>query len=357
MVVLSKLGVKYFGSAGDFYVDLLRDIGFAKKSIVLESYRFGGGVGLSVISALEGAARRGVHVKLLLDHWGLMLSSSAFNSLFALGVEIRFFRVFKFTSNFFAYNNRRDHRKIVVIDDFISYVGSANINDHSRGWREFVVRFENFVLARKFYSVFLDTFKVYNFFFHSVKRHIAPIKFDSLEIVRDVPSLRFQKIRNKLLHLIRNAKREVIIETPYFVPDFKMLFALLGAARRGVVIKLIIPKKSDVKIVDVFVQSFFGKLHKMGVKIFLFRDGFTHAKLGLVDDVFFFGSSNFDYRSFRYQYEISLFGKNSVLFGFVRSHLDSSFLGCDEFDYDSWKSRPFHKRVLEVFLRPFRHLF
>lgn len=357
MVGLSRRDVRYFGCANDFYISLFNDLESAKKSVVIESYRFGGDVGLKVISLLEGAARRGVHVKLLLDHWGLMLSSSAFKSLIDLGVEIRFFRVFKFTSNFFAYNNRRDHRKIVVIDDFISYVGSANINDHSRDWREFVVRFENFVLARKFYSVFLDTFKVHNFFFHSVKKHIAPIKFDSLEIVRDVPSLRFQKIRNKLLHLIRNAKREVIIETPYFVPDFKMLFALIGAARRGVVVKLIIPKKSDVKIVDVFVQSFFGKLHRKGVKIFLFRDGFTHAKMGLVDDVFFFGSSNFDYRSFRYQYEISLFGKNPVLFGFVRSHLDSSFLGCDEFDYDSWKARPLYKRFFEVLLRPFRHLF
>lgn len=354
---LSRKDVRYYSEPFLFYDDLLEDIKNAKNRIYLETYKLGGAVAVRLREILIAKAREGVDVKLLLDHWGSYVSGEFFRELEDLGGEVRFFRVFKVTTNFFSYNNRRDHRKIVVVDN-VCFVGSANIVNYCRDWREFIVRVDSVDLADKMVLVFLDNFKIHSFFFHSAKRHLTPVRFDSLEIVRDVPSFRYQRIRNKHLFYIRRAKREIIIETPYFVPDTKTLIALIRAARRGVDIKLIIPKNSDVRLVDVLAQSLFGELHRRGVKIFLFSPGFSHAKVSLVDgEVFSFGSSNFDYRSFRYQYEINFFGRNGVFSDIVRKHLDESLTKCESFNYDTWKKRSFFYRALEVFLEPFRHFF
>lgn len=354
---LSKRNVRYYSRPFPFYDDLIKDINKAKRFVFIETYKIGEVVSVRLRDALIKAVKRGVEVKLLLDHWGSLVSDDFFKEVEDLGGEVRFFRVFKVTTNLISYNNRRDHRKIAVVDD-VCFIGSANIADYCRNWREFIVRIRDENFASILRSVFLDNFKIHSFFFHSAKRHLKPLRFDSLEVVRDVPSLRYQRIRNKHLHLIRNAKREVVVETPYFVPDTKTLFALIGAAKRGVDVKLIIPKKSDVRLVDVLAQSLFGELHKRGVKIFLFTPGFSHAKVSLVDGKFFsFGSANFDYRSFKYQYEVAVFGDNVVLRDFVKGHLDVSLKNTEEFDFSVWKRRPLYKRVLEIVLEPFRYFF
>jgi cardiolipin synthase A/B len=356
MKLLNEKNTKYYETPAEFYVDLLKDITKATKSIYIETHIFGGKIANELKKELIEKAKEGLEIKILIDHWGLQVKKDFLKELENLGAEIRYFRVFKVTLNFISYNNRRDHRKIVVIDEKINYVGSANINDYSKKWREFIVRIKDEKLAEKLKNVFLDNMKLHDFFFHSAKKHISPIKFQTMDIIRDVPSLRFQKIRNKHLHYIRKAKKEVIIETPYFVPDLKMLLTLINAAKRGVSIKLILPKKSDVKLVDVFVQSLFGKLHKKGVKIYLYKPGFTHSKLSLFDDeVFSFGSANFDYRSFRHQYEIAIFGKDETIKKYVRKHLDKSLKNTEEFNYKEWKKRPLLKRIMEIIIEPFRH--
>ncbi|MCC7574494.1 hypothetical protein KO361_02790 [Candidatus Woesearchaeota archaeon] len=353
---LNKKNTKYYETPEEFYKDLLKDIKKAKKTIYIETHKFGGKIAYELKQALIEKAKRKVDIKILIDHWGLMVPKDYFKELEQLGAEIRYFRVFKITTNLISYNNKRDHRKIALIDNEISYTGSANINDHCKKWREFIVRIRDEGFAQKLKKAFLDNMKLHDFFFHSVKKHIKPIRFQSLEIIRDAPSLRFQKIRNKHLHLIRKAKKEVIIETPYFVPDLKTLIALIQTAKKGVKIKLILPKKSDVKIVDVFAQSMFGKLHERGIKIHLYRPGFTHSKLTLVDDeTFSFGSANFDYRSFRDQYELTIFGKNTVLKEYVKKHLEKSLESTEEFNYKEWKKRSLLKRIMEIIIEPFRH--
>lgn len=357
MKSLSKRYVKYYPDSSSFFDDLVKEISKAKKIIYIETYKIDKIIGSRLKDVLIKKVKEGVEVKLLMDHWGSSINEDFFKELESLGGEVRFFRVFKITSNWFSYNNRRDHRKIAVVDN-VCFVGSANLASNSLNWREFVVRIKDNSFSDAMRLVFLDNFKIHSFFFHSEKKHLKPIRLGSLEIVRDVPSIRYQKIRNKRLHLIRNAKKSVIIETPYFVPDTKTLIALIRAANRGVNIKIIIPKKSDVRIVDVLAQSLFGELHKRGVELFFFGPGFAHSKVFLVDDeVFSFGSSNFDYRSFKYQYEVSIFGKDEVLEKYVKDHLDASLKKCERFDFDKWKKRHWFMRLLEIILEPFRHLF
>ena len=355
---ITKKETRYYNDPNNYFKDLLKDIKFAKKKIYIETYRLGGEIAFELRAELLKCAKRGVKIKLLIDHWGSMVPDTFFKEIETLGAQVRFFRVFKITTNLISYNNRRDHRKIVLIDDDITYIGSSNITDNCKAWREFIIRIKRAKLNEKLEEVFLDNFKLHNFFLHSAKRHIKPIKYETLEIVRDVPSLRFQKIRNKHLHLIRGAKQEVLIETPYFVPDLKTLLTLMNAAKRGVDVKLILPKKSDMTLVDTFTQSLFGKLHKRGVKILFYNKKFSHSKISLIDNkTFSFGSSNFDYRSFRYQYEIAIFGKDEVLLNYVKTHLKESLKDAEEFNYETWRKRPLYKRLLEIILDPIKHFF
>ncbi len=353
---ITEKNTKYYDKPKHFYVDLLKDISKAKKTIMIEIHRLEGLIALDLRDLLVKKAKEGVKIKILPDYWGLNVAKDYFDELKKLGAEIRLFRAFKITTNLISYNNRRDHRKIVLIDDNLCYLGSANLTDYCRDWREFIVRIDDRQFSEKLKKIFLDNFKLHNFFMHSIKKHISPMKYESLEIVRDVPSMRFQKIRNKHLHLIRKAKREVIIETPYFVPDIKTILALINAAKRGVVIKLILPKESDVKIVDVFTQSLFGKLHDKKIKIYLYSPGFSHSKLSLIDGhIFSFGSSNFDYRSFRYQYELTIFGDNKIFTKYVQKHIQKTLENTKEFEYTKWKARPLYKRILEILIEPFKH--
>ena len=356
MVGLSSRSVKSFCEPPLFFEDLFFVIRNAKKFVYVEFYKVEGVVGVRLRDLLVRKAKEGVVVKVLVDYWGSSIPRNFFDELLDAGGEVRFFRVFMFATNFFSYNNRRNHRKLVVVDDFC-FIGSCNVSDHCKSWREFVVRIRDPVFSESMRSVFLTNFRIHSFFFHSAKKHLSPLRFGSFEVVRDVPSLRYQKIRNKHLYLINRAKERVVIETPYFVPDTKTLIALIRAARRGVDVSVIVPERSDVRLVDILTQSLFGVLHKRGVKIFLFGPGFSHAKVFLADDFFGFGSSNFDYRSFRYQYDLSLFGDDRVLHGLVDAHLRESFKSVEAFDFKKWRGRSLFRRLLEVMLEPFRRFF
>ena len=356
MKQLTKENTKYYSEPFKFYEDLIKDIKSAKKNIRIETFRFGEKIAEKIRDELIKRAKRGVEVKLLIDHWGADIGKDFFKELESAGGEVKYFRKLKLTIKLISYNNRRDHRKIAIIDDEITYIGSANITNHCKDWREFILRIKEPRLAEKMIEIFEDNYKIHNFFLHSIKKHIKPIKIDKLEIVRDAPSIRFQRIKNKHIHQIRRAKKEVIIETPYFVPDLKTLIALVQTAKKGIEIKLVIPKESDVRIVDVFAQSLYGKLHKRGIKIYFYTPGFNHSKLSMIDNkIVSFGSSNFDYRSFRDQYEITIFAETPILREYVENHIKKTMQNTQEFKYEEWKKRPLYKRIFAIIIEPFKH--
>jgi len=154
--------------------------------------------------------------------------------------------------------------------------------------------------------------------------------------------------------LIRNAKKEILIETPYFVPSVGIRRALRRALSCGVKVKLILPRKSDVWIVDKVRNRYLGLLHKAGVKINYFP-GVLHSKLLVVDDSFFlFGSSNLDYQSFLHQYEINLLGRDPELIEKLKKHFKKN-LGCSSrFSYGAWKNRRKIGRLVEKVIEKFK---
>ena len=349
---------KLFSDPWNFYNAMLRDIEHAKDSICIETYKFGSGsIGERFRNVLAVKAKEGVKIKLLLDSWGTSVPGHFFKDLEDSGVEIRYFKKIKFFIDFFTKNHRRNHRKLLIIDDNITYMGSANIAGHSLNWRESVLRIEGF-LTKSFKHIFLEDFSLYNKYVFKRSSYIRLIRTGGFEILRDVPSITKQKIKKRYEWLIKRAKKSIFIETPYFLPGFLLRKAMINAARRGVEVNVLIPKQSDIGLIDVMRNKYLGVLYRNNIRIWYFLPCNLHAKLFLVDDkTFLIGSPNFDYRSFRYQHEVALQGSDETIKTFIDEHIAETLKNSETFDYDEWLKRPFIQKFIENVFIPFRHLF
>ena len=341
-----------------FYEAMLQDIDNAERYIYLETYKFGNDeIGLRFREALTNAAKRGVRVKLLLDSWGVSFNETFFNDLIALGGQVRFFRKIKYTFDFFTKNHRRNHRKFLLIDDQISYMGSANITGYSLQWRESVIRLTGGITLM-FKRSFFESYKIYRKYIFNKFTYKKSKIIDQFELVEDIPSIYRQRIKTKLERLIHKAKREIIIETPYFLPGYKMRKALADAARRGVSVKIILPRHSDVRSIDLLSSKYYGFYFSNHISLVFYTVNNLHAKLLLIDgETFGIGSPNIDYRSFRYQHEVMLFGSHKGIVDEVQRHVAETLKFCLPFDHVSWMRRPRIEKVLGWLLLPFRHMF
>ena len=343
-----------------FYNSMLNDIAHAKEYIFLETYKFANyHMGVRFRDALTKKAREGVKVKILIDSWGKgPVSETFFTELTRFEGEVKFFEKIKINSDIFTRGHRRDHRKILVIDDLISYIGSANITGYNLNWRELCLRMEG-ELAVSFKKVFLENFNAFNPFIITNKMTFTrKIKLGDFEIIRDVPSIQFQRLRKRYTQLIRQAERSVVIETPYFLPGFLLRKAMMEASKRGVVVEVIMPKHSDMRMVDILRNKYLGLLHDTGIKLLFYLPHNLHAKLLVIDDeIFSISSANFDFRSFRYQYEIALIGSEPAILEQLSEHIAETIRNSQELDYLGWKRRPLIEKIFEWILLPFRHFF
>ncbi len=337
---------------------LLDDIAQAKHKIYIEVYKFGhDSVGKKIRQALIQKAKEKIEIKLLVDSWGTGRIDPFFNQLLQLGAEVRAFSRIKININFFTNSHRRNHRKIIVIDDKISYIGSANLTAYSLSWRELILRAEQTDLALTLKDVFLQMFRLYNTILFDKNEYVKPLIANKLTILRDIPSLRRSPIKKQFLRLLRNAQKSIYIESPYFLPSFSLRRNIILAAKRGVKITVITPKNSDVRIVDILRNKYLGMLHDAGVRIKFYEPENIHAKLFMMDDnLFVFGSPNFDYRSFRFQHEIVVMGQEEKISFDLRKHLHESLMDCSDFDYEAWKNRSQIEKFFEWLLIPVRHL-
>ena len=338
---------------------ILNDIKAAKQSVWIEIYRFGkDAMGEKFRMALEEKAKEGVEIKILVDAWGTGAETSFFEPLIRQGAEVRVYRKMKLGKSFLSKNHCRNHRKLFVIDESIGYIGSTNITAYCLNWRELNLRTtdENLlsILRRSFKDSF-RSFERYSFSKIGTKRdlHIGDWVF-----IQDIPTIYRQKIKTKYERLISKAKKEIIIETPYFLPGHVLRKQLSEAAQRGVNVIVVSPIHSDVHVVDIIRRHYLGGLHQAGIKLYFYTAGNLHAKGVMIDqELFSISSANFDYRSFRYQYELALIGKEPSLIAPLREHFDSTLKYCNSFDFQKWKKRSTIDKIIECILLPFRYLF
>ncbi|MDT8393427.1 MAG: phosphatidylserine/phosphatidylglycerophosphate/cardiolipin synthase family protein [Bacteroidales bacterium] len=348
----------FFDDPWHYYNAMLTDIEAARKSILIETYKFGNdNIGERFRDVLTRKASEGVKVKLLIDSWGAQVSSVFFRELVENGGEVRFFKKIRLFWDFFTKNHRRNHRKMILIDENISYIGSANISGYSLNWCESVLRIDDIALNKKLTGIFKEDYRLFNRYAFNKPGLTRLIRSGDYDILRDVPSITRQVIKKRYETMIKNARQRVIIETPYFLPGFMLRKALSDAAKRGVDVSVIIPRNSDVHIVDMVRSRYIGMLHKNGINFRFYLPGNLHAKLILVDnETFTIGSPNFDYRSFRYQHEIALVGTDQAIIKQLKDHVRKCLSNSANFDFEEWQKRPFMQRFFEWLFLPFRHL-
>ncbi len=355
---LSTPKVTLMDAQPDIISAMYDDIAMAQRSIYMEFYRIGFDVvGEHFRDILAVKAKQGLIVKVLLDSWGTPPNTQFFDPITNNGGQVYFFRKMKFGVDFFTKNHRRNHRKLLVIDDEISFIGSLNITGYSANWREICIRIEG-PIALLFKKTFFDSLKLYDKYIFNKFSYKKTIYYNGFEIVQDLPSIYRQQIKKRYEKLIARATREIYIETPYFIPGYKLRKLLAQAANRGVNVNVIMPLHSDVKIVDLLRDKYLKYYYKNGIRMHFYTASNLHAKCFMADnEIFTIGSANFDYRSFRYQHEIMLVGNQKEIIELIGHHLMQSLNGCIPFNYEAYLRRPKIERIFGWLLLPFRHLF
>lgn len=298
-------------SDGDQFIDeLFSDIKAARHHIHIQFFILKDDfIGKKFIRLLIDKQKQGVEIRLLVDFLGFKLKKKSMKQLKKAGVLITLAHKPKFPLYFFTLN-RRNHRKIVVIDGKIGYMGGFNIGDEYLGrdprfgyWRDYHLRMTGDGvqdLQKQFiedWNQQANNFVGSDRYFPSLLKGSTPIRI--------VPT-NGAFLENSFIDLIKQAKERLYIATPYYIPGEKLQAVLLAAANRGVNVKIIVPKVPDHPFVKEASYPYFKHLILAGVQIYQYYRGFFHGKVVIVDDEMCdIGTANFDKRSFHLNCEIN----------------------------------------------------
>lgn len=348
---------------------LLEDIRKAKSFIHLEYYRFGNDkAGKEVRDLLEQKAAEGVEVRLLnnnLSCW-LTIPSTYFKKMTRKGVEVIPFTHIRHGLEKWLYRiNHQQHRKVVVIDGQVAYTGGMNLNDnYFYKWRDTHLRLTGPVVSALNAS-FIESWKdsdgrmsypSAHYFPQPVAEADAPFTGKSVQIVMDSPRAEESSMLLAYEWILRNANDYVYLQTPYFAPPPRLLAALKETARRGVDVRLMLPKSMDTPFMASTNRSYYRELMEAGVKL-LERDGaFIHCKTLVADDgISVIGASNLDWRSFYLNYEsnVIIYDRETALSCKAIFH-ESDQEDVKELQLEQWLSgRKWYQTAWSSFMRHF----
>ena len=301
-----------------FFPELLKDIAEATHHIHINMYIIeDDALGRLVADALMTKARQGVKVRLIYDDVGCWrVNSRFFEQMREAGVEVAPFLPVRFPS-FTSKVNYRNHRKIIVIDGHIGYIGGMNIARRyvSAKWRDTMLRVQGgvvYALQRAFLVdwYFVDHTLITDRIYYPPVSEELTAKSQQLiaQVVTSGPMARYPEIMQGFVRIILAARRYIFIETPYFLPNEPILFALKTAALAGVDVRLMCPLDSDARFLDWASRSYLREIHEAGAKVYLYEPGFLHSKLLISDDsLVSCGSTNVDFRSLENNFEANVF--------------------------------------------------
>lgn len=302
--------------------------------------------GCRVKDALIRAASRGVQVRALADALGsrLLIRSHHWQELAAGGVQAR---VALPVGNPFLTLTRgrvdlRNHRKLLIVDNRFVWCGSQNVADpefrikpHYAPWVDLMTRWEGPV-ARHCQFLFVSDWMGDGGDDISAILEDPAAEFQSAggitaQVLGTGPTVRFDAMPSCFAELIHSARRELVVTTPYFVPDDQVLFALTSTARRGVDTILALPKRNDSMVVAATSRSYYADLIAAGVKLFEYHRGLLHAKTMVVDGkVGLIGSANLDRRSFELNFENNILFADEAFAAVIRARQAEFLADSDE---------------------------
>jgi len=340
------------------FAAMLSAIDGATEHIYLASYIWKGDeVGQRFKQAVLAAADRGVKVFLVFDGFANLVVPSEFKR-FPAGVHVLQFPTVRGGWLFDVRRTGRDHRKVLVVDDTVGFVGGYNIgSQYATQWRDTHVRVEG------------DTvWELSNTFVDFWNRHCgkgqpqlpdagAPRWDYPLRAARNEPSRMVFPVRNVYLEAIDRATDHIYITQAYFIPDREILQGVLTAAARGVDVRVITPRRSNHIVADIVARSYVTDLLAGGVRLFLYQDAMVHAKTATADGQWStVGTANIDRLSMRGNYEVNLEVVDEAQAAVMEQVFAQDLENCREMTAQEWENRTLRHRVAERVLRPLQPL-
>lgn len=346
---------------------LFEDIKNAKCHLHLEYFIIcDDRIGTELIDLLIETAHRGVEVKIIYDSVGSDLSNATLKRMTDAGIDHEAFMPVLF-SKFTRKANYRNHRKIFIIDGAIGYLGGINISDdyvnepvnyNNTYWRDTHLRIEGHAVKS------LQAQWMLNWFFvidqeeekeEILKKYFPEIDIPenkAVQIAASGPDTDWANIMEALFIAINTAEESVYITTPYFIPNEAILTSLKSAARSGVEIHIMVPRKGDSWAARYASRSYFEELLESGIYVHWYCKGMLHAKTMVVDGLFAtIGTSNMDYRSFDINFEINALIYDDEISQELNHQFQEDLKHCEDVQLDVWTNRDKNNKFKESFCR------
>ena len=345
---------KWLRNGGEAFPAMLTAIDSARSSVQLEIYIFADDeLGRRFRDALVRAGQRGVKVRVLVDAIGsLGLPDEFWSPLRAVGGEVRVFNPIALKRF-----GIRNHRKLLVCDGRVAFIGGFNLSDEyegdgvTRGWRDLGLRVEGSLvaeLATSFEAMFgLAEFRHKRLVRLWRAQHKQTIASADVQLLLGGPGRGFNPIRRALYQDLAHARDVQIIEA-YFLPTRYIRRRLMRVARRGGTVRLILAGKSDVALSRLAGRSVYRRLLNSGVEIQEYEPQVLHAKLLILDNAVHVGSANLDPRSLSINYELMVRFSNPQMVSEARAMFADALEHSRRIDLETWKrSRSFWTRLKE----------
>ena len=344
----------------DLYEDMLEAICGARRQVLLESYIWKADeVGERFKQALYDAAARGVEVCAIYDGFANLVVSPRFRH-FRPPVRVLRYPVYNAGLRFFDLRRYgRDHRKILVVDDEVAFVGGYNLGSaYATEWRDTHVRITGpgvWDLKR----AFADFWNL-----HRRQHHGGPLQVEPppdweprIRVHRNVPRLWMFPIRSMYLEAINRASRHIYLTQAYFIPDTDFVAALVDAAQRGVAVKILVPATSNHVVADWLSRGFYRELLDAGVEIWRYQGAMVHAKTATIDGSWStVGTANIDRLSMTGNYEINVEFIDEAMAGEMERIFETDLRNSAQLTRGVWEDRGAHRKFTEAFLAPLRPL-
>jgi len=342
----------------EFFPEMLQAIEAAQESILLEMYLFESGTVANLfINKLSDARRRGVAVSVLLDDFGARgLMQNDRQRLTDAGVALRFYNPLRIGK--WHQNMARDHRKLLLVDRHLAFVGGAGITDEfdppldsEKRWRETMVWIVGPIVS-DWETLFREVWRRQGYDLDDrPSAAVGPRGAGTMQgRVSVARGWIIRGISRSFIRQVRWARSRVWISTAYFIPSRTVLRVIRKAARRGVDVRLLLPgPETDHPKIRIAGRRYYGSLLKAGVRIYEFQTRVLHSKVTLCDHWVAIGSSNYDRWNLRWNLEANQEVDNVLFAQDTAAMFEADFLCSKEILREAWQSRPLQDRISERF--------
>jgi cardiolipin synthase len=355
--------IEVLNNGEEKFPKLIEELKKAQTSIHLDYYIIkDDDIGTQIFEILCEKALAGVPVKIIYDDVGSSISRNGLNKLNSAGVEAFPYMPVLF-SRLAHKANYRNHRKIAVIDNETGFLGGINIKDkyinpnkQSLYWRDTHIMIKGEAVIDLQYLFISDWY-----FVSGQKIDLNEVRYENKhQISNHVPTSILgsdygksnRTIMEAFFGMITNAREEILITTPYFIPDESIFNALKITSKSGVKIKLIIPEKTDIRTAFYASQTYLKELLLSGVEVYFYTKGMMHSKTMIIDSLIStVGSTNMDQRSFSLNAEVNAFIHDKAFAAKLKSNFEEDLKDCYKLQLQDLKNRPWYVKVLSSIAR------